>query len=484
MLYVRMLFIMAVNLYISRAILQVLGVEDFGIYNVVGGVVVMFSFLNNAMTAAVQRYISFELGRGGNDRLHTVFCMSVSIQALLALIIFLLAEGAGMYVIYEYLKIPGDRLFAAIMVFQFSLLSFIITVLQVPYMSCIIAHEKMGVYALGSIFDCLAKLLGICLLASLPGDKLILYSGILFVICAITTLFYRVYANSRFGECKYERIWDKGLFREMLSYSGWSLFGGIATVLSQQGINILLNIFFGPAVNAARGIAYQVNAAVSSLYSSFTQALNPQIIKQYSGGNIPYMHQLILRSCRFTYLLVLLLACPILIGTDEILRVWLGIVPENAPLFCRLVLISTLLDCISMPFVPSINATGKIKTYQMLVGGVLIMSLPVSYVVLRITSRPEHCFYVLIVIALMTTCARLWMCHVVLSLSLKRFYSDVICKILPATIISVVPILVMPDIHVMVRIIIEAVVVLAAVWTMAIDSEERGVMMKILKRYV
>lgn len=314
-----MLFIMAVTLYTSRIILQVLGIEDFGIYNVVGGVVLMFGFLNNAMTAAVQRFVSFELGRNDAGRLHTIFSMSVSIHILLAVLVLLLAETVGLYVIYSYLTIPEERMFAALVIYQCALISFAVSILQVPYMSCIIAHEKMDIYAIGTILDCCSKLVGVYLLTILTGDKLIWYGIILLVISIMVAVFYRTYAIKSFAECHYKFIWDKSLFNNMITYSGWSLFGGVATVGAMQGVNILLNIFFGPAVNAARGIAYQVNSAVSSLYSSFTQAVNPQIIKQYSAGNLDYMQQLIFRSCRFTYLLVLLFAYPIFFQLVEYL---------------------------------------------------------------------------------------------------------------------------------------------------------------------
>ena len=256
LLYVRMLFLMAVSLYTSREVLRILGVEDFGIYNVVGGLVLMFGFLNNAMTAAVQRYISFELGRGVSERLHTIFCMAVMIHLALALVSLLLAGSAGGYILYAYLNIPPERFHAACVVFLCSLLSFGVTIVQVPYMASIIAHEKMGVYAAGTIMDSCAKLGGIIALGFFPGDKLIWYGIILLFISVAIALFYRIYCITHFEECRFRRKWDKSLFKEMFAYSGWSLFGGVASVIPPQGVNMLLNVFFGPTVNAARGIAY------------------------------------------------------------------------------------------------------------------------------------------------------------------------------------------------------------------------------------
>lgn len=476
MLYIRMLFIMAVTLYTSRIILQVLGIEDFGIYNVVGGVVLMFGFLNNAMTAAVQRFVSFELGRNDARRLHTIFSMSVSIHILLAVLVFLLAETVGLYVIYSYLTIPEERMFAALVIYQCALISFAVSILQVPYMSCIIAHEKMDIYAIGTILDCCSKLVGVYLLTILTGDKLIWYGIILLVISIMVAVFYRTYAIKSFAECHYKFIWDKSLFNNMITYSGWSLFGGVATVGAMQGVNILLNIFFGPAVNAARGIAYQVNSAVSSLYSSFTQAVNPQIIKQYSAGNLDYMQQLIFRSCRFTYLLVLLFACPIFFETGRILELWLGVVPEHAMVFCRLVLISTLIDCISMPLVPAVNATGKIKKYQIIVGNLLIMNLPISYIFLNITDKPEYSFYVAIAISVLTTSARLWICHSLLKFPIINFIKSVFGKIIPTTILSISPMLLyryVNDLNLFASLCVCLSIVLLSIWFVGLENGEK-----------
>ena len=436
LLYFRMIFLMAVSLYTSREVLRILGVDDFGIYNVVGGLVLMFGFLNNAMTAAVQRYLSFELGRGVSERLHTIFCMAVMIHLVLVLVSLLLAGSAGGYILYAYLNIPAERFHAACVVFFCSLLSFGVTIAQVPYMASIIAHEKMGVYAAGTIMDSCAKLGGIIALGFFRGDKLIWYGVILLSISVAVALFYRIYCITHFEECRFRRRWDRALFKEMFSYSGWSLFGGVASVIPPQGVNMLLNVFFGPAVNAARGIAYQVNAAVSSLYSSFTQAVNPQIVKQYSGGNLEYMHQLIFRSCRFTYLLVWLLACPILLETEQILRLWLHTVPAHAVVFCRLILVSTLIDSLATPLIPAVQATGRIRNYQVLVSCLLLLNLPLSYAALKLTGVPEASFCVGILVSVLTACARLLMCRRLVSLSLRTFGRTVLLRVVPVSLIA------------------------------------------------
>lgn len=486
LLYVRMLFIMAVSLYTSREVLRILGVEDFGIYNVVGGLVLMFSFLNNAMTAAVQRYISFELGRGVSDRLRTIFCMSVMIHLVLALVSLLLAGSAGGYLLYAYLNIPEERFHAACVVFLCSLLSFGVTIVQVPYMASIIAHEKMGVYAAGTVMDSCAKLAGIIALGFFRGDKLIWYGVILLGISVSLALFYRVYCITHFEECRFRRRWDGALFKEMFAYSGWSLFGGVASVIPPQGVNMLLNVFFGPAVNAARGIAYQVNAAVSSLYSSFTQAVNPQIVKQYSGGNLEYMHQLIFRSCRFTYLLVWLLACPILLETEQILRLWLHTVPSHAVLFCRLILVSTLTDSLATPLIPAVQATGRICNYQVLVSSLLLLNLPLSYVALKLTGVPEASFCVGILVSVLTAGARLLMCRRLVSLSLRRFGRTVLLRVLPVSLVASVSFVipsVMEESYVRLAVSLAAGVSLTvlATWFVGMTSGERAFIVQRMK---
>lgn len=447
-LYARMVFNMGISLYTSRIILNTLGVEDFGIYSVVGGVVLMFAFLNNALTAAVQRFISFELGRGFSNRLQRVFCMSVNIYVVLAIMITILCETVGLYVLYYYLKIPEERMDAAFVVFQCSLISFVISILQVPFMSSIIAHEKMSVFAVGSVVETLAKFLGVVVLSYWAVDKLEAYAWILLLIAMAMAVFYRYYALKKFQECRYKRMWDSGLAKEMLGYSSWSLFGGIAVVASSYGINILLNIFFGPVVNTARGIAYQVNTAITSLYSSFLQAVNPQIVKQYSSGNFRYMQQLVYGSCRLTYLLVLLLGIPVCLETEKIFYLWLGQVPEYTVVFCRLVLIATLADCVSMPLVAAVNATGKIKKYQAFVGTVLFLNLPLSYIVLKITGIPQYSFYVAIFVAFCTALVRLWFAKKLLSLSVYYFFKEVVYRVTLVTLFSCISFLLpyyMPD---------------------------------------
>ncbi len=483
LLYVRMIFVMAVTLYTSRVVLQALGVTDFGIYNVVGGVVAMFGFLNSAMAAAVQRYVSYELGAGVSERLHTIFCMALVIHVALVVITLILTGSVGGYLLYGYLNVSPDRFQAAFFVFGCSLLSLALTIIQVPYMAFIIANERMGVYAIVTIMETCLKLTGVILLSFYQGDRLICYGLMILFINILVALSYRMYCVRKFSECRFSRLWDKALFKEMFAYSGWSLFGGVASVIPPQGVNLLLNIFFGPAVNAARGVAYQVNSAVASLYSSFTQAVNPQIVKQYSGGNLAYMHQLIFRSCRYTFLLILLLAFPVLLETEQMLHIWLGVVPEHAVAFCRLVLVTTMIDSLAAPLIPAVQATGKIRGYQLIISCLLLLNLPLSYTALKITDIPESCFYVGVGVSALTTGARLLMCRRLISLSLRVFLNSVLLRIVPVVLISAIAFSIpasMPQgyVRLVISVLGGCLLTLLAIWLTGVTQDERALVIR------
>ena len=312
MLYIRMLLTMAVTLYTSRVILNTLGVEDYGIYNVVGGFVAMMGFLNNSMAVATQRFLSFEIGKKSNSQFSRVFSMSMSIHILIALVILVLAETVGLWFVKTQLTIPIERMGAALWVFHFSILAFIVNVISVPYNATIIAHERMNVFAWVSIIDVSLKLLIVFILQWFGYDKLKFYALLMFGVALIIRLIYGSYCSRKFVESKFHFYWDKSLFKTIMSFAGWSLWGGAASVLHSQGVNILLNIFFGPAINAARGIAYQIQGAVNSFVSNFQIAINPQIIKSYASSKIEYMHQLIFQGAKYSFYLLFALSLPIL----------------------------------------------------------------------------------------------------------------------------------------------------------------------------
>ena len=373
MLYIRMLLIMAVTLYTSRVVLNVLGVEDFGIYNVVGGIVVMFSFLNGAMATSTQRFLSFSLGKNDQEQVARVFSMSMTTHISIALIVLLLAETFGLWIFYRYLNIPPERMGAAQWVYQLSVLTFCISIIRVPYNAGIIAYERMSFYAYISIVEVCLKLGMVILLQYLGSDKLILYALLMALTTGIVTFIYKLYCCKTFSVCRYHYFWDKHLYKELISFSGWSLFGSAANVGVQQGINILLNVFFGVVTNAALGIANQVSSAVSQLVGNFQTAFNPALVKSYASGDYSYFVRLIFQTSRFSYFLLFIIALPLYLCMPFVLKVWLDIVPEYTVVFCRWMLVFVLIDAVSAPLWIGCNYSG-LKGFLLLSGVSVILS--------------------------------------------------------------------------------------------------------------
>jgi O-antigen/teichoic acid export membrane protein len=438
LLYFRMFLMMGVSLFTSRIVLNTIGISDFGIYNVVGGVVMMVSFLNSSMSSATQRFLSFELGKNNFIQLKKVFCMSINIHVIIAFTILILAETIGLWFLNAKLVIPVERMEAANWVYQFSIFSFIISVLSVPYNASIIARERMNIYAYISIAEVFLKLFIVFVLLWFGLDKLKLYSVLIFCVALIVFLIYRTYCIRNFSESKYTFFWDKSMYKTLINYASWNLFGNLAAVTFNQGINILLNIFFGPLINAARGIAYQVNSAVNSFVSNFQMAMNPQIVKSYASGDTNYMHQLIFQGSKYSFFLLYFLSLPLLMETQTILIWWLKIVPEHTMLFCRLVLVNTLIDCISGPLMTAAQASGKIKKYQVIVGGLLLLILPISYVFLRIGYPPQTTLYVSISVSIIALLSRLWLLKDLIQLSIKEFVIKVLSVVMLITFSSLV----------------------------------------------
>lgn len=426
LLYFRMLLTMAISLYTSRAILQVLGVDDFGIYNVVGGVVAMFGFINGAMTSAVQRYITFAQGSGTLAEQQKVFSCSVNVQACIALIITVLAETIGLWFFYNKMVIPADRMMAAFWVYQASIASSIVLVMTVPYNASIIAHERMSAFAYISIFEVTMKLLIVYLLLMFSADKLILYAALILVVQLSICLYYRVYCKRNFEEVKYKFIPSGGLFKEMVSFASWSLFGNLSAVAFTQGLNVLLNMFFGPAVNAARAIAVQVQGAINLFSSNFQMAINPQITKTYAASQYEDMHKLVQRSCKFTFMMLYVLCLPVFFEAPLILEIWLKTVPDYTVVFLRIILITMIVDSTANPLMVSAAATGKIKLYQSVIGSLLLAILPISYIVLRLGAAPWAVFVVHLAICCLAFIVRLFIIRPMIKLSIMAFMKTVI----------------------------------------------------------
>lgn len=438
LLYGRMLLLMAISLYTSRVILNALGVEDYGIYNIVGGVVAMFSMLSGSLSAAISRFITFELGKGNKENLAKVFSASVTIQLGICAIVILLAETIGLWFLNSKMVIPENRLYAANWVYQLSLVTFVISLVSIPYNAAIIAHERMSAFAYISIFEAVNKLIVAYFIIISPFDKLIFYAIMIAMIAIIIRLIYGVYCKKRFEECTYHFIYDHELLKQMFGFAGWNFIGASSALLRDQGGNIVINLFCGPAVNAARGIAFQVNTAVHSFVTNFMTALNPQITKSYASGDYQYMMTLIFQGARLSYYILLLLSLPVIVNTHYILHIWLGEVPEHTVLFVQLVLIFGMCESISSPLITAMLATGKIRNYQLVVGGFQMLNLPVSYILLRFGAIPETVLIVAIVISQLCLVSRLYMLRGLIGLKARDFIKKVYANVIEVTILSVI----------------------------------------------
>lgn len=382
-LFLRMIVVMAVGLFTSRVVLQTLGVDDYGTYNVVGSVVVFFSFLKQAMSNATYRYIAYALGEGNEEKLRHTFSMAVNVHFIIAGLLLVLCETVGLWFLNAKLVFPEGRLMAANMAYQFSLLSFCFSVIQTPYNSSIVAHEHMSFFAVTSIWEVILKLIVVYLLVVLPGDNLINYSWLLAAVTIFLYLWYRIYCRKHFSECKYKRYWDDTMFRDMLKYSGWSILVNGADVAVAQSTVFFFNIFFGVAANAALGIANNVNSHINQFLSNFTQAFNPQIIKSYAQGDMQYFYKLLYSTSKLSYFLLLSVAVPIVLNIDFILHIWLGVVPDGTGLFVLLIVLFSLLDAFNAPLWNAVHATGKLRTHQILMSSIKIMNIPLAYMLLR-----------------------------------------------------------------------------------------------------
>ena len=437
-LYVRMLFTMGISLFTSRVILQTLGVEDYGISSVVGGVISMFTFINAAMVSSTQRYLNFELVRGDANQLRSVFSTSLQIHALIALAIIVLSETVGLWFLNEKLVIPEARMTAAMWVYQCSILSCAVSIMSTPYNAVIVAHEKMSAFAYISILDVSLKLLVVYLLVVLPFDKLIILSILTLLVQLFIRYIYTLYCHRHFPESYFQFRFNKTLFKEMFGFAGWSFWGNLAAILYTQGLNMMLNIFFGPIVNAARGIAVQVQSAVQQFVGGFQTALNPQITKNYASNNLPQMHSLMFRSARFSFLLLFFLSLPVLMETNFILTLWLKTVPDDAVIFTQIMICISLIYTTANPCVIANQATGKVKIYQMVVGGILLLILPISYVVLKLGAPAYSVFIVHFCIESVAQFSRMYMLRKLIHLPLWQYMKNIYIPIVSTVAIAII----------------------------------------------
>lgn len=435
LLYIRMLFIVIVGLYTSRLILQTLGIVDYGINNVVGGIITFIGFMTNSLAGASSRYITFALGKGNMDYLKSIFNNIISIHLLFAFVILIIGETIGLWFITTQLNIPEDRANAAMWVYQFSILTAMSGFISMPFNAAIIAHEKMSTFAYISIGDTILKLIAVLLLTIVPYDKLITFAFISFVVQFFDFSIYIIYCFNKFEETKIKRIQiDKAMFKELFYYAGWTMNGNLAIFGYTQGLNILLNLFFNPTINAARGIAVQVQNIINNFSNNFQTALNPQLTKSYAQNNLTRMHELLISSSKFSIFLMLLICLPLMLEIEIILKWWLGEYPEYSCIFLRLVLITSILYCLANPIITSIHATGKIKWFQIIEGTLLLSIVPISYICLTLFNIPPYSVFIIhIIIEIITQYARLKIVLPQIKMKMKDYYINAlkpICNVM------------------------------------------------------
>ena len=429
---------MLISLYTSRVILAALGVEDYGIYNVVGGFVSMFSIISSSLTTSCSRFLNFEMGKGsGTERLNIVFSTSLSIQIFLALIILLLTESIGVWYINNIMVLPPERLVAANWCFQFSVLSFCMNLITVPYRACIVAHERMQAFANVSIIEGTAKLLMAFVIMYNPFDRLVYFALLSFILANFIRIIYQLYCRRAFAECNYHFVFDKVMLKDIFGYSVWQFVGNTSAILKNQGVNILLNLYFGPVVNAARGVANQVNNAIHHFAGNFMMALNPQITQSYSAGNLKYSFSLVNRGARFSYYILFILSLPVIVNADYIMHLWLKKVPDYSVVFVQLILIEMMITSISRTLITLQSATGKIRNYQLIVGGILLLNLPLCYVMLELGFAPVIVVLVSLFVEILAILARMYMIPLTIPEFKPWYYiRDVLSNILFVSIVS------------------------------------------------
>ena len=434
-LYFRMLLTTCIGLYTSRIVLQTLGVVDFGIYNVVGGVVALFSFINTSMATSTQRFITYALGEGDEYEVNKIYSASVIIHILIAIIVVTLSETLGLWFMLNKMQIPQDRLTAALWAYQFSVLSISLSILRVPFNSLIISYEKMSVFAYISIVEVVLKLLIVYLLQIGTHDKLIMYAFLMALVSIIINSFYYIYCKKSFVVSKFRIVKDKNLFMQVLGFSMWNINGSLAMVGATQGLNILLNMFFGPAVNAARGIAVQVQSHIYTFCANFQVAAKPQITKLYANKDYFEMHKLVMSSSRFSYYLMLLLSFPVMLNLSAILEWWLGIVPAYTEQFVIVMLLTSFIRSLALPLFASVHATGNIKRFQLWEGTTLLLVVPIAYLLLRFFHiNPTIVMYVYFFMELIAQFIRIWIVLPMIHLPYKIYMKETILPVVYLTI--------------------------------------------------
>ena len=490
LLYVRMIVVMAVTIYTSRIVLDLLGAEDYGINNIISGVIVLFSFLNTALLTATQRFLNFYIGTGEDKKVNTVFCMSMNTYLILSVIVLLLGETIGLWFVNTQLNIPENRIYAAQWVYQLTLFQFVFNLIKIPYNASIISYERMDFYAYLSLFEVFAKLITCYVLYVTTFDRLITISILHSMIPVVILIIYYIYCNRTFKTTRYRPFWDNNVFKDIFSFSGWTLFGSLANLSAQQGLNILLNIFYGVTVNAAAGIANQVTHAVNNLVSNFQMAYNPQITKAYASNEMERLNNLIIQTSKFAYFLMAIIALPLLICIDGILDIWLVDVPQYTNIFCQLILLFLLMDAVMMPMVFAVQATGKIRNYQLIMSGVIFLNFPAAYYLLKIGMPPYCVWYVRIVVNCIVFFVRVIYLNKAISFPVLDYIKKAIAPIIFVTVLSLpFPIslnFILPqtDLHYLAICLMTVITTILCIYYVGLSKSERDMVKATLARKI
>ena len=490
-LYIRMFFVLIVSLYTSRVILNTLGVEDFGINNVVAGFVSLFVFLNATLSSSIQRFYNYEGTKNGADGFHRVYITGMIIHIIIAVIIFVILETFGLWYVNKIMVLPVERLQAANIIFQTSIISMLFVIIQIPFIGAIMAKEHMNFYAIVSIIDVLLKLGIVILLPYIPYDKLIIYGLLSLVINTLNFIFYSRYCKHKFSEITFEIKYYPSLFKSILNFSGWNLIGTFALMLKGQGLNMLLNLFFGPAVNAARGIAYQILNAISGFSQNITIAFRPHIVNSYADNDYSRVSHLMFTESRICFMLVATLITPIIIDIDYILHLWLGkTIPVQTNIFVRLVLIDLLVCTLNTPCSQVVLATGKIKEYQIGSSIILLSLLPICWVLLELEFNAASVFIVTIIMSIINQIVCLIITNKIFKIGLIRYLKHVILPCITfMVIVPVIPLIVHHSmgeslIRLFITVCIDMVIAVSLCFILGINKHERAYIYKFIKQRI
>jgi len=490
-LYVRVLIVMLVSIYTSRVVLRILGVEDYGTYNVVAGAVALFGFLNTAMSMATQRFLNYELGRKNEEGLKAVFNMSLKIHLYISIILLVLAESVGLWLIYTQLEIPPQRFSAAMYAYQLAIVSMLINIITVPYTSAILAHEKMNIYAYICIIEALLKLGLVFLLPMLSFDKLIIYSILMSSVQILVFLSYYIYTKLNLKECNFSfSMWDKNLFKQMSGFIGWNICGQIAQMLSVHGVNMLMNVFYGVVVNAAMSITNQVNGAIVMFVNNFQTSFRPQIMKSYAAEEYNEVNRFAYIFSKYSFFLLYILSVPILFNIDIILDIWLETPPEHTAAFCKLVFWYSYLEALGMPLVMAIMASGKNKYYQIFFSITLSLNIIISYIFLKLGYPPEIVFIIKVFLSLFIIAVRIYFAKKQSFISPKDFITKslvpsciVLITTLPIYYLLRIPYGTSIATNILLTIALETIILLV-IYFIGINKQERIFLLGLIKRKV